>query len=96
MSTLYCACCGQPFQRASSRGPAPLYCSRDCRRQMEVRRRVWSSMGMAGMGAAGVGVKGGASVKGASMGPERTAWGFDSWPGGGAVHGERYGRSASA
>jgi len=87
MSTLYCACCGQPFQRASSRGPAPLYCSRDCRRQMEVRRRVWSSMGMAGIGA---------SLKGAPIGPERTAWGFDSWPGGGAVHGERYGRSASA
>ncbi|WP_448204079.1 hypothetical protein [Azospirillum sp. sgz302134] len=44
MGTLYCACCGQPFQRTSARGPAPLYCSRDCRRQMEVRRRVWSSM----------------------------------------------------
>ncbi|MBK3778496.1 hypothetical protein JJL56_10135 [Azospirillum sp. YIM DDC1] len=43
MTTLYCACCGQPFRRSSSRGPAPLYCSRDCRRQIEVRRRVWAS-----------------------------------------------------
>ena len=44
MNTLYCACCGQPFHRSSPRGPAPLYCSRDCRRQMEVRRRVWTSL----------------------------------------------------
>ncbi|CAO3442016.1 hypothetical protein [Azospirillum argentinense] len=44
MTTLYCACCGQPFRRSSPRGPAPLYCSRDCRRQIEVRRRVWSSL----------------------------------------------------
>ncbi|WP_114861777.1 hypothetical protein [Azospirillum brasilense] len=44
MTTLYCACCGQPFRRSSPRGPAPLYCSRDCRRQIEVRRRVWASL----------------------------------------------------
>ncbi|WP_188259001.1 hypothetical protein [Azospirillum tabaci] len=44
MTTLYCACCGQPFRRSSPRGPAPLYCSRDCRRQIEVRRRVWTSL----------------------------------------------------
>ncbi|KAA0687099.1 hypothetical protein [Azospirillum brasilense] len=43
MTMLYCACCGQPFRRSSLRGPAPLYCSRDCRRQIEVRRRVWAS-----------------------------------------------------
>ena len=47
MHTLYCACCGQPFHRSSPRGPAPLYCSRDCRRQMEVRRRVWASLDLA-------------------------------------------------
>ncbi|WP_454018810.1 hypothetical protein [Azospirillum sp. Marseille-Q6669] len=44
MTTLYCACCGQPFRRSSPRGPAPLYCSRDCRRQIEVRRRVWAAL----------------------------------------------------
>ncbi|MDQ2105009.1 hypothetical protein [Azospirillum isscasi] len=47
MNTLYCACCGQPFHRSSPRGPAPLYCSRDCRRQIEVRRRVWASLALA-------------------------------------------------
>ena len=41
MPTLYCACCGRPFLRASLRGPAPRYCSRDCRLQMAVRRRAW-------------------------------------------------------
>ncbi len=39
MDTLYCACCGRPFKRLSTRGPAPLYCSQDCRRQIDVRRR---------------------------------------------------------
>lgn len=43
MRTLYCACCGRPFHRTSPRGPAPLYCSADCRAQMQVRRRVWSA-----------------------------------------------------
>ncbi|WP_148294180.1 hypothetical protein [Azospirillum sp. B506] len=42
MTTLYCACCGRPFVRTSTRGPAPLYCSQDCRIQMAVRRRAWS------------------------------------------------------
>lgn len=42
MEALYCACCGRPFTRASRRGPAPLYCSSDCRLQMAVRRRVWA------------------------------------------------------
>lgn len=41
MTMLYCACCGRPFKRTSSRGPAPLYCSRDCRLQIAVRRRAW-------------------------------------------------------
>lgn len=49
MEALYCACCGQPFKRAHQRGPAPLYCSRDCRRQIEVRRRTWSAMEVAGV-----------------------------------------------
>ncbi|WP_146210700.1 hypothetical protein [Azospirillum sp. TSO35-2] len=44
MDTLYCACCGRPFLRASSRGPAPLYCSRDCRLQIAVRRRAWTAL----------------------------------------------------
>lgn len=43
MRTLYCACCGRPFHRTSLRGPAPLYCSADCRAQMQVRRRVWAA-----------------------------------------------------
>lgn len=43
MRTLYCACCGRPFHRTSLRGPAPLYCSADCRAQMQVRRRAWSA-----------------------------------------------------
>ena len=43
MQTLYCACCGRPFQRTSPRGPAPLYCSADCRAQIQVRRRVWAA-----------------------------------------------------
>ncbi|SMH56961.1 hypothetical protein SAMN02982994_4223 [Azospirillum lipoferum] len=42
MPKLYCACCGRPFARASSRGPVPLYCSRDCRVQMATRRRAWT------------------------------------------------------
>ena len=42
MPRLFCACCGRPFQRTSMRGPAPLYCSDDCRRQMAVRRRAWT------------------------------------------------------
>ena len=42
MAPLYCACCGRPFKRASQRGPAPLYCSQDCRRQIAVRRRAWT------------------------------------------------------
>ncbi|MBY6262365.1 hypothetical protein EI613_10650 [Azospirillum sp. 412522] len=42
MTTLYCACCGRPFVRMSTRGPAPFYCSQDCRLQMAVRRRAWS------------------------------------------------------
>ncbi|WP_247883028.1 hypothetical protein [Azospirillum brasilense] len=41
--TLHCACCGRPFTRASGRGPAPLYCSADCRTQIRIRQRVWSS-----------------------------------------------------
>ncbi len=41
MTDLYCACCGRPFVRLSSRGPAPSYCSRDCRVQMAARRRAW-------------------------------------------------------
>lgn len=44
MDTLYCACCGRPFKRASRRGPAPLYCSQDCRRQIAVRRRTWAAL----------------------------------------------------
>lgn len=44
MQPLFCACCGRPFKRASRRGPAPLYCSRDCRRQMDVRRRAWADV----------------------------------------------------
>lgn len=52
MDTLYCACCGRPFRRSSPRGPAPLYCSRDCRRQIEVRRRVWTSLELAERAAA--------------------------------------------
>ncbi len=43
MTTLYCACCGRPFIRTSTRGPAPRYCSQDCRLQMAVRRRAWSA-----------------------------------------------------
>lgn len=39
---LHCACCGRPFARPSMRGPAPLYCSADCQKQMRVRSRVWS------------------------------------------------------
>lgn len=39
---LHCACCGRPFTRPSTRGPAPLYCSTDCQKQMRVRTRVWS------------------------------------------------------
>ena len=39
---LHCACCGRPFVRPSTRGPAPLYCSVDCQKQMRVRSRVWS------------------------------------------------------
>ncbi|RJF84900.1 hypothetical protein D3877_10520 [Azospirillum cavernae] len=39
---LHCACCGRPFVRPSLRGPAPLYCSPDCQKQMRVRSRVWS------------------------------------------------------
>ncbi|KAA0597789.1 endogenous inhibitor of DNA gyrase (YacG/DUF329 family) [Azospirillum lipoferum] len=42
MTTLYCACCGRPFVRTSPRGPAPFYCSQDCRLQMAIRRRAWS------------------------------------------------------
>ncbi|CAO3417932.1 hypothetical protein [Azospirillum endophyticum] len=42
MTTLYCACCGRPFIRTSARGPAPFYCSQDCRLQMAIRRRAWS------------------------------------------------------
>ncbi|KAA0678661.1 hypothetical protein DS843_19565 [Roseomonas genomospecies 6] len=41
--TLHCACCGRPFTRASGRGPAPLYCSADCRVQMRIRQRVWAN-----------------------------------------------------
>ncbi|MBP2299923.1 hypothetical protein [Azospirillum picis] len=43
MTTLYCACCGRPFVRPSTRGPAPRYCSQDCRVQMAVRRRAWAA-----------------------------------------------------
>jgi predicted nucleic acid-binding Zn ribbon protein len=42
MKNLHCLCCGRPFVRTSPRGPAPRYCSQDCRRQMEVRRRAWA------------------------------------------------------
>ena len=45
---LHCACCGRPFARASRRGPAPLYCSGDCRAQMRVRSRVWRGNAPAG------------------------------------------------
>lgn len=41
--TLHCACCGRPFTRTSGRGPTPLYCSADCRTQIRIRQRVWSS-----------------------------------------------------
>ncbi|MCG5241052.1 hypothetical protein [Azospirillum doebereinerae] len=44
MTPLYCACCGRPFARTSPRGPAPLYCSRDCRLQIATRRRVWTEV----------------------------------------------------
>ena len=44
METLYCACCGRPFKRASQRGPTPIYCSQDCRRQIAVRRRAWAGV----------------------------------------------------
>lgn len=40
---LHCACCGRPFARNSCRGPAPLYCSADCRTQIRIRQRVWSN-----------------------------------------------------
>jgi hypothetical protein len=39
---LHCACCARPFARTSRRGPAPLYCSADCRAQMRIRQRVWN------------------------------------------------------
>ena len=39
---LHCTCCGRPFSRTSRRGPAPLYCSFDCRAQMRVRARAWN------------------------------------------------------
>ena len=42
---LHCACCGRPFSRPSMRGPAPLYCSTDCQKQMRVRLRVWNRNG---------------------------------------------------
>ncbi|MGF7173574.1 hypothetical protein [Azospirillum doebereinerae] len=44
---LHCACCGRPFARPSMRGPAPLYCSADCQKQMRVRMRVWNEVGQA-------------------------------------------------
>ncbi|MBP2293036.1 hypothetical protein [Azospirillum rugosum] len=68
MDTLYCACCGQPFRRTSPRGPAPLYCSRDCRRQIEVRRRVWAAMG---------GISGTPSVGVPVLEPMRSAWALE-------------------
>lgn len=53
MTTLYCACCGRPFTRTSTRGPAPRYCSQDCRLQMAVRRRAWSARDGTGRNAFG-------------------------------------------
>jgi len=47
---LHCACCGRPFVRPSTRGPAPLYCSADCQKQMRVRTRVWSGRDDASFG----------------------------------------------
>ncbi len=82
METLYCACCGRPFKRSSPRGPVPLYCSRDCRRQIEVRRRTWAAMG-AVMGTA-------------SMGASDEAWGIVALQGGGSGHDGRFARAASA
>ena len=40
---LHCACCGRPFARTSTRGPAPRYCSDDCRAQIRVRTRMWKA-----------------------------------------------------
>ncbi|WP_431861905.1 hypothetical protein [Azospirillum sp.] len=48
MPRLFCACCGRPFERSSTRGPSPLYCSADCRRQMAVRRRAWTRADLIG------------------------------------------------
>ncbi len=88
MDTLYCACCGQPFRRTSPRGPAPLYCSRDCRRQIEVRRRVWAAMG----GLSDGGLSGTPSVRTPVLEPMRSAWGLEHGRHGGATGG----RAASA
>lgn len=41
MDRLYCICCGRPFMRPCKSGPAPIYCSPDCRLQMRLRRRAW-------------------------------------------------------
>ncbi|MBP2315108.1 hypothetical protein [Azospirillum soli] len=84
METLYCACCGQPFKRSSSRGPAPLYCSRDCRRQIEVRRRTWAAMGAA------------VGSLGASVGASDKAWGIAALQGGGSDRDGRFARAVSA
>ena len=39
---LHCVCCARPFARTSRHGPAPLYCSADCRAQMRIRQRIWN------------------------------------------------------
>lgn len=81
MDTLYCACCGQPFRRTSPRGPAPLYCSRDCRRQIAVRRRVWAAMGE---------LPGAPSVRTPVLEPMRSAWGLEQ-----GRHGREGGRATA-
>ncbi|WP_448204713.1 hypothetical protein [Azospirillum sp. sgz302134] len=53
-SRLHCACCARPFARTSHRGPAPLYCSTDCRAQMRIRQRVWNGRAAANGNAANV------------------------------------------
>jgi hypothetical protein len=69
--SIYCVCCGRPFTRTSQRGPAPLYCSQDCRRQIQIRRRVWAAI-RSGQAAAAVSDTAGA-VAGGGHGPVWTA-----------------------
>ncbi|WP_148219155.1 hypothetical protein [Azospirillum sp. B510] len=64
MTTLYCACCGRPFIRTSTRGPAPRYCSHDCRRQMAIRRRAWTAREAAEQGTERAGRRQGFAFRG--------------------------------